>query len=329
MRPWLRRVFLLSLLPLAACAGPRLQKVGPALDAPRLDLRTIHMPDGADLPLRVWLPSQGAPKAVVLALHGFNDYSRAFAAPGSGLARRGYAVYAYDQRGFGGAPQRGIWAGSARMIGDMNVALGLLRARHPGIPLFILGESMGAAVPLAAIAGGAPPAADGLILVSPAIWGWQTQSALNRTLLDWGAHVLPWLTVIPYGVKREASDNHTILRALAADPLVIKATRIDAAYGLVDLMSAAFDAAPRLAEDGTPRILVLYGGREDILSTGAVADWLGRLPVKDSLRVLLYPKGHHMLLRDLDAGAVYDDIAAWIADPAAASLARVEWRKGP
>src|SRR5579862_8893484 len=44
--------------------------------------------DGAALPLRAWLP-EAPPRAVILALHGFNDYSNAFAAPGAAWARHG------------------------------------------------------------------------------------------------------------------------------------------------------------------------------------------------------------------------------------------------
>jgi acylglycerol lipase len=44
--------------------------------------------DGARLPLRRWLP-RGAVKAVILALHGFNDYSNAFAMPAALWAKSG------------------------------------------------------------------------------------------------------------------------------------------------------------------------------------------------------------------------------------------------
>ena len=46
---------------------------------------------------------------------------------------------------------------------------------------------------------------------------------------------------------------------------------------------------------------------------------LRRLPADSGRRprIALYPKGYHMLLRDLEAATVRDDIVAWIADPAA------------
>src|SRR6266852_4390047 len=49
--------------------------------------------DGVALPLRAWLPN-GKPSAIVLALHGLNDYSNAFALPAPGFLAQGIAVYA-------------------------------------------------------------------------------------------------------------------------------------------------------------------------------------------------------------------------------------------
>src|SRR3546814_15118199 len=81
----------------------------------------------------------------------FNDYSNAFADSGPALAAQGLEVYASDQRGFGEAPHRGLWPGVEALPGDLTTAAGLLRQRHPDLPLYLLGESMGGAVVLAAL----------------------------------------------------------------------------------------------------------------------------------------------------------------------------------
>src|SRR5690606_15393076 len=62
-------------------------------------------PDGLRLPLRRWTAEE--PKAILIALHGMSDYSRAFTMPGPWLAERGITVLAYDQRSFGAGPKRG------------------------------------------------------------------------------------------------------------------------------------------------------------------------------------------------------------------------------
>jgi alpha-beta hydrolase superfamily lysophospholipase len=117
------------------------------------------------------------------------------------------------------------------------------------------------------------------------------------------------------GLQVRPSDNIEMLRELTLDPLVIKETRVDTIYGLVNLMDMAYAAAPQLAG----RALVLYGANEDIIPENAVVATLRRLPQDTGARprVAVYPRGYHMLLRDLNAEDVLDDIVAWIADPAA------------
>lgn len=311
-------VLVLPLLLAASLPGcaPRLQEIGPPVDAPRLDQAAFHMPDGIDLPLRQWQPWDRPTEGVILALHGFNDYSKGLSAVGKGMARRGFAFYAYDQRGFGATPQRGIWPGEAQLVADLRVAARLVKARHPGLPLFLLGESMGGSVIMAAMTGEDPPIADGMILAAPAIWGFQTMPALQREAVEISAHTVPWMKVVPTGVRVQASDNRAALRDLARDPLVIKETRVDTAYGLVNLMSTAFDAAAKLDR---PRWLVMFGAREAILSRGAVNQALPRFPelAPDHGRLAIYHRGYHLLLRDFGQYEVFDDMAAWIRDPKA------------
>jgi len=97
--------------------------------------------DGTVLPLRAWWPVSDPVKGIVVALHGFNDYGRAFTQPGKYLSRRGIALVAYDQRGFGHAPGRGLWAGTESYIADLDAVVSQLRRSHPGVPVFVLGEN--------------------------------------------------------------------------------------------------------------------------------------------------------------------------------------------
>lgn len=298
---------------LAACA-PHLQPPGQAVDAPRLAGQALIAADGAKLGLRIWLP-QGRPKAVVVALHGFNDYANAFDKPARFWAERGVATYAYDQRGFGHSPHRGLWPGIAAMTDDLKAATRLVAARHPGIPLYLVGESMGGAVVMVTLTGDDPPEAEGAILVAPAVWGREHMNMLERTALWVFAHTVPWLRVSGRGLGIRPSDNIEMLRRLSRDPLVIKKTRVDAIHGLVDLMDAAFAAAPSL--DG--RTLILYGDRDEVVPGAATNEMTRRLPQSATPRQRLgvYPHGFHMLLRDLHAETVLADIAAWMDDASA------------
>jgi len=265
--------------------------------------------DGAALPLSVWQP-QGAPRAVVLALHGFNDYRLAFAEVGPFLAAGGIATYAYDQRGFGATARRGIWPGAALLVGDARMVAALLRQRHPGRPLYLLGESMGGAVAMSVLAE-TPEAADGAVLVAAAVWGRATMNPLQRAALWLVAHSFPGMRLSGRGLGITSSDNQAMLRALRDDPLVLKEARADALWGLVNLMDRALAAAPMLSVP----TLVLYGEHDEIIPRRPTCRMLSLLA--SSARAAIYPDGYHMLTRDLGRRVVLEDLAAWMADPAA------------
>ncbi|NIA68041.1 alpha/beta hydrolase [Pelagibius litoralis] len=305
------------LLALGACA-PRLAPPGPGLQNPESPVAQISgdrfvTADGLTLPLRSWEPpADKAPHGVILALHGFNDYSEAFSLPGPALAQAGLLVYAYDQRGFGTAPHTGLWAGIDRLTGDLSDAAALLQERHPDLPLFLLGESMGGAVVLAALAGANPPQAEGVILAAPAVWARSTMPFSQRAALWLGARLFPWARFSGSGLGIQASDNIEMLRGLGRDPLFIKKTRVDAIYGLVNLMDAALQAAPSIDQDA----LLLYGERDEVVPAEPTYALWRSLPPEAAARQrrALYAEGWHMLLRDLQAGVVIDDIAAWTRD---------------
>ena len=303
-------VLLLFPLLLAACA-PKLQPLGPTIAEPAFGGTLLLMDDGAALPLRHW-PAEGRAKAVVLAVHGFNEYSKVFEKPAADWAKSGIETYAYDQRGFGETSYRGLWAGDERMVKDLKQAATVLHARRPDLPFYVLGESMGGAVVMAAATDRDPLTADGLILVSAAIWGRESIGPVGSGALWFFANTIPWYTVDGRGLNIQASDNRQMLKELGRDPLIIKQTRIDAVYGLVGLMDRAWAAAPAMPG----RSLFLYGAREQVIDDDAAAAMLRRLPRGPSgPRVALYPDGYHMLLRDLNGEVVRRDVVAWIFAP--------------
>jgi alpha-beta hydrolase superfamily lysophospholipase len=312
----------LFLLFLSACAPT----FAPPMEGgvtPQVTGDAIVARDGVRLPLRRWDAEGGAPRAVIVALHGMSDYSNAFDMPGKVWAKSGITTLAYDQRGFGLSDKPGIWAGADAMRADLNDAIAAARMRYPGVPVFALGESMGGAVVLTALASDTSPAdapllkADGIILVAPAVWSRGDMPLSYRAALFLAAHLVPGMILSNNAagrvVKIVPSDNVPMLIALGKDPLFQKRTRTDTLYGLVNLMDEARTAPERIT--AAPPILFLYGAHDQIIpvapTEGVIAALRSKAP-KLSFEVKHYERGYHMLLRDLEGEQVDRDVAAWI-----------------
>lgn len=318
-RPPIKRgtVALFCVLSVAAC-GPVEIPAGPAVATPSLEGARIIAADGQSLPLRSWPVRDGKPRAVILGLHGFGDYANAFDAPGKRWAEEGVTTYAYDQRGFGDGPNRGRWPATEAMVDDARTALKLIAARHPGVPLYLMGESMGGAVALTLLgelAGNKDedPKLAGAILIGPAVRSRDTVGAAARAGAWFFAHTIPWLPSGPTSIDFQPSDNKEMLRKYANDPKVLRQHRLDMGWGLLDLMDRAKSATATI---DVPYLL-LYGAKDRLVPEGPMRAAIGQMPVRPDARIAVYPKGYHMLLRDLDAAKPQADVLAWIADKTA------------
>lgn len=299
-------------LMVAACAG-REYTLAEATVSPQLQEDAIVTAGGRRLALRHWSQQDGPVREmsgdgpVLLAIHGFNDYRGAFDWAAPALAERGMTVFAYDQRGFGEDPQAGLWPGQEILVDDLQLAIGLLNQRFPDRPLFVLGQSMGAAVAILAVADERTAAVvDGLILCAPAVWGWSEMNFLYRASLWLTRWIAPGWTLTGEGLERVPTDNTEALRRMARDPLVIKETRVASVYGLVNLMDSALDVAPDIE---TP-VLVQYGKKDEIVPERPVKRLISRLGPQTGVHY--YDRGYHMLLRDLGRNQVIADIVEFV-----------------
>jgi alpha-beta hydrolase superfamily lysophospholipase len=249
---------------------------------------------------------------VIIGLHGMNDYAGAFRTAAPYWAKRGVTTYAYDQRGFGKSPSRGRWPGTETMVDDAIAVALLVRARHPGVPFYLVGESMGGAVALVAADRGL--AADGMVLSAPALRGREALGPLASAGLWFFAHTIPWLPAGPTSIDFQPTDNPATLEKLRKDPLMLRQPRVDMGYGLVDLMDAARDSAERIRVP----YLMLHGLSDRLVPTGAVQTAIEVMPARRDSRLAFYPKGYHLLMRDKQGPVVAADIAAWIGNHEAA-----------
>ena len=283
-----------------APSPPAPQPSGPRPEA------MLVMPDGARLPLRAWRP-EGAPRFVILAIHGLADHGGNMLVEGGPmLAAGGALVYAYDQRGFGWTQPRGYWAGAQTMVADARAALAVIRARHPGLPIFLLGESMGGAVVLAM----GRTDVSGIILSSPALWGRAYMPGFLQALLWFAGHALGPVAMPSSAPNITASDNREALLRFGRDPLTLREVRFDMVHGLVDLMDQAITALPTCCRD-VPTLIML-GGNDQVIPTP-----IARRALRDAQapRVALYREGWHLLLRDSVRAEVARDIIEFLNAP--------------
>lgn len=274
-----------------------------------LSQKSFITTDNTELPVRKWLPP-GEIQGVIVAVHGFNDYSNFMKDTASFFNAHNLAVYSYDQRGFGATKSSGYWSGWPVMIADLSTLVSLVRYEHPDTPVYIVGDSMGGAVTIVTMTQSKPPEVDGVILVAPAVWARSQMPIYQRFALWLAAHTIPWKKVTGESLDITPSDNTEMLQELGQDPLVIKGTRIGVIYGLSDLMDKAFWSA----ENFTSKALLVYGEKDEIIPREPVINFYERLPSTSDGRqqLILYENGYHMLLRDLQAGVVLNDIVEWI-----------------
>jgi alpha-beta hydrolase superfamily lysophospholipase len=307
---------LLAAFALCACTPMLVQKPGvPPIGfvGPHLERDAVVSFDGARLGLMRW-DAQGEPWAVIVALHGMNDYSNAFHLAAPWWAGEGVTTLAFDQRGFGRSPERGVWAGDELMEEDLRTVTALARQAYPHAIVAVLGESMGGAVAAEAFASDRPPGADRLVLLSPAVWGWREQPLPYRTVLWLAANFTAakvytppsWLTR-----KIKPTDNIDELIAMGRDPLMIWGARSDTLFGLVGMMDHAADAMDHIAAP----TFYLYGAHDQIIPKHAAFAAADKL--KPSDRTAYYAEGYHLLTRDHDGPVVWRDILAFVRDPSA------------
>jgi len=293
-----------ALLGAGACA-PVVMRAGPATDAPRLAADHLRVRDGATLPLAAWRPA-GTARASVIALHSFGDFRLAFDELGPWLAQRGVATYAFDQRGFGEGPHPSLWAGAEAMVDDLVDAVAAVRAAQAaGTPLYLLGESLGGAVIIAAAARRPAPEVDGLILAAPAVREAMPLREVGEGMVALAARTVPGNRAT-INANRDPRLAPRAAERLSGDPRVIREVRIDTYAGLIALSSQASDAAGGV----TLPTLVLLGARDRAVPLVSACAAYARFAGPKA--GLYFRDAPHRLLQARDREAVFADILAWI-----------------
>ena len=203
----IRKFFLVMILfcgfLMTACVSfpPDPKKLGP----PQFLEGAIVARDHYKLHTSLWKAADA--KAVVVVVHGMNDYGFAFEqAARSWSGDHNLTVVAYDQRGFGRNIDPGIWPGSAALKTDFTDVLEATKREFPDLPLFVVAHSMGAAVAMIGAAETTLPL-EGMVLAAPTVWRAGEMPVAYRLSANLAAMVAPQKVLTGERAQRQVTDN--------------------------------------------------------------------------------------------------------------------------
>ena len=189
-------------------------------DAPDSTLTTYTASDGDNLAVQDWPLAEGlAPRGMVVLVHGLGEHAGRYERVARPLNEWGFTVRGYDQYGHGeSGGVRGALPRRHRYLDDLADIVESARKRAgPGVPLILLGHSMGGLVAASFVARGGM-AVEGLVLSSPA-FGTFT-SPLQKLLLAVVPKIAPNFTVGNGLDPNFISHDPAVVAAYRADPLV-------------------------------------------------------------------------------------------------------------
>ena len=296
---------------------------------------TVTAADGTPLFTHRWLPD-GDPKAVVQVAHGMAEHSARYARLAEALTAAGYAVYAHDHRGHGrtaGPDDHGSFAdhdGWGTVVADLRAVGEHARAEHPGLPLFLLGHSMGSFLARAAVIEDGRDLA-GLVLSGtggdPGLLGRVGAGvAAAQARVRGRRHRSGLMDTLTFGQYNKAfAPNRTGYDWLSRDDAEVDAYVADPMCG--EVFSAGFfaDLLSGLGPINDPKkvagvrrdlpVLLLAGDADPVGEQGkgprAVAQQYREAGLLD-VTCTLYPGARHEIFNETNRDEVVGDLVRWL-----------------
>ena len=296
---------------------------------------TVSASDGTGLHTHRWLPD-GEPKAVVQVAHGMAEHSARYARLAEALTAAGYAVYANDHRGHGstaGKADHGYFAdrdGWATVVADLRAVTRFAQEEHPGLPVFLLGHSMGSFLSRAYVIEDSRDLAglvlsgtsgDPGLLRSVGVVLARTESALRGR-----RHVSTLLDRLTFGKYNAAfKPTRTAFDWLSRDEAEVDLYVADEQCGNTFTSAFFADLAGGVGAINDPRkvarvrrdlpILLVAGDQDPVGDKGkgprAVREQYAAAGVTDTT-VTLYPGARHEILNETNRDEVTADILRWL-----------------
>ncbi len=243
-------------------------------------------------PCRSWVDPYEKPIACLLCIHGLGLQSNSYEFFGTEASRRGLAVYAIDVRGFGSWMKAGgkTTVNFNECLADIKQALESIRAAHPGMPVYVLGESMGGAIALRA-ASMYPDLVDGLISSVPAGERFNQGKTSMKVFLN----LLAGFDVSNVGgdVVNQATKNARLKAQWQGDPLARLNLTPQELIQFQNFMNNNHEAAKKVAD---MPVLFVQGNGDQLVKPEGTWELFNSVAAKD--KSFFSVPGEHLIFEE-------------------------------
>ena len=264
--------------------------------------------DGVELYYQVWAPEPASlpVKANLIVVHGFGENCNRWRNVLNYFPGRGYAVYIYDQRGFGRSPgQRGYINDWSEFRQDLHSFVDLVRRESPDLKRYLFCHSMGGAVSLD-YGLHYPETISGVISSAPGIG----ELGIPKYLFP-----VAWVmnTVYP----RFSKENPMEIGLLSRDQEFLKFVLDDPfshGTGTARLIWELQKAGERVrAQAGEWRLplLLMHGTADGMSLISASREFFEKLKYPD-VKFIEYEGAYHEPLNDIIKEQVFSDVERWL-----------------
>jgi alpha-beta hydrolase superfamily lysophospholipase len=267
---------------------------------------TLRAPDGETLVLNEWPLSCGlAERAVVVLVHGIGEHAGRYRHVAERLNDWGFAVRAADHYGHGASSgPRGGLPSVMRLVDDLALVVDDTRRAHPGVPLVLLGHSLGGLVAASFVAR-AVRKVDALVLSSPGLD--PGLGAFQKLMIALLSRVAPDLRVGNGLDDAYLSHDPAVVRAYRDDPLCHDRIGARLARFLADEGAVVQAAAPQWQ---VPTLLI-YAGDDRLVKPVASHAFAAAAPAS-VLSATCFPALYHEIFNERDTTPVFGTLRRWL-----------------
>lgn len=246
--------------------------------------------------VHVW--DDTSPHRIVLIAHGYGEHSGRYGHVADALVARGATVWSPDHRGHGlSAGEPAVIEDFEGVVDDLHHVASMALAAHPGLPVVLIGHSMGGLV-AARYAQRHGDELAGLVLSGPLVG----RHEFAELLL--GLPELPDIPLDPGTLSRDPSVGE----AYAADPLVYHGPFRRPMLEAMRSGLAAVEAGPGFGDLPT---LYLHGGEDALVPLDATRPTVERLRGVDFTE-RVYAGAKHEIFNETNRQEVLDDVGAFV-----------------